>query len=516
MNTVIVAGGLGTRFKELSCFPKILLPTKEKDSILLEQLGYFSKWDKITIIVNEKFYAMVLNYIEVNNLTNVKVVASSNTNGSGNTIASVYNELPKKDVMFFWSDIVFERNAFERSEGFRIPNDEVIIYTSEEEKYRYLIEDGKVSNVSETYDGNIPGIFYINDISRVIPEVREQETDLVDFIIEAQNRGFIKKVTDKPLPAPIIEYRSLEDYKTILEMSNYKRAFAKLNNQWKITKNWEIDIFYMSNTAGYFEEQTDWAKARNYILHDAVEMVKCEHEYGSAYKLKNLTETDKLFVNCDDNTKEAAMDSLKEHIYNQKEITKEVSVLDMENIVDDLVDNAIHGLCDVSNLLLDKDPLDENTFENFRNYLKEKASELPVLNPIHGNLNQYTIVVDTITNDVKLLHHNGNIGFFGWQAIDEAAYNRIKTGIDMFMVDPVVYGDKCRIQAYWCYDLTRLAMVPYLHRVLNVLYVFAHLSDVATDVMKVNIMYDWIKFELDNLKNYDLNICDDGYIDEID
>jgi len=27
MNIVLVAGGLGTRFKELSVFPKILLPT---------------------------------------------------------------------------------------------------------------------------------------------------------------------------------------------------------------------------------------------------------------------------------------------------------------------------------------------------------------------------------------------------------------------------------------------------------------------------------------------------------
>ena len=42
MNIVIVAGGLGTRFKQLSVFPKILLPTKDNDSILNELLSGFT------------------------------------------------------------------------------------------------------------------------------------------------------------------------------------------------------------------------------------------------------------------------------------------------------------------------------------------------------------------------------------------------------------------------------------------------------------------------------------------
>ena len=41
MNIVIVAGGLGTRFQDLSVFPKILLPTKKYNSLLEQNYDVF-------------------------------------------------------------------------------------------------------------------------------------------------------------------------------------------------------------------------------------------------------------------------------------------------------------------------------------------------------------------------------------------------------------------------------------------------------------------------------------------
>lgn len=500
MNIIICAGGLGTRFKELSCFPKILLPTKEKDSILLEQMSYFSEWDAITLIVNEKYYAMTLNYVEANDLDNVRVVCSSNTNGSGNTIASVYDELPKNNVMFFWSDIVFERNSFERSAGFRKPTDEVVIYTSNDNKYRYNVKDGKVDNVSEDYNGNIPGVFYISDISKVIPEVRENETDLVDFIIEAQNDGSIKNIVSNPLPAPIIEYRSLEDYKEILGMNLYRKAFAKVNNQWNINKDW---IIYDKHSSIEWEEQRDWANARNYILNDAISMDIHRDMAGTFIKLNGLSDMNKLFVDLDEEDKKEALKSLEAHILIQKEISKESGTLELYKTVDELVDNAIHGYIGVCNMLLN-DALDKDIFEFFRKTLKKhicNTNDDGILHPIHGNINEYTMVVDEV-NYVRLIHHNNDIGFFGWQEIDEAAYNRIKIGIDDLMRQPIVYNDKSILSTYRCYDKTELESISWTHRILNVLYVLTHLNDVSTDVMKLNIMFDWVKFEVNNIYNY--------------
>ena len=109
MNVVIVAGGLQTRFNELSCFPKILLPSKDGTPILMKQLDYFDEANTISIVVNQKFAKIMRAYIEINHL-NVDVIVSNNTNGSGNTLASVYDDLPKKNILFFWSDILFDND----------------------------------------------------------------------------------------------------------------------------------------------------------------------------------------------------------------------------------------------------------------------------------------------------------------------------------------------------------------------------------------------------------------------
>lgn len=504
MNIVIVAGGLGTRFKELSCFPKILLPTKEKDSILLEQLEYFYN-DDVTIIVNKKYYNMVANYIEVNNIQNVKVVSSTNTNGSGNTIASVYSELPKKNVLFFWSDIVFERNAFARSDGFRKPTSDVVIYTSFDKKYRYLIdENNKVSNVSDTYNGNIPGVFYIQDISKVIPETREKETDLVDFIIEAQEDGSVKSVVAKPVPANIIEYRSLEDYKEILGMNDYKKAFAKLNDQWNIEGNttWKVDT--AANLIVQPKEHVRWSETRNYLLNDAIPcLYKEDHlNYITFFDLQPFSTTTKLLVNCEDRT--IPMQVLNKLLINQEMIHKEVSKETIEDKISIMVEDALTSLDSVADMLKPSidgfNTLPDDMFE----VIKSKLDGIMLnqdryyLTPFHGNLNPYTIAYNVITRDVKLIHHKDNEDFFGLPEIDRAAYYRIKVGIDDMMIDPLVYGES-DLSQYDCFDINKLNCIPTLYRIINLLYVMKYLKVLATDVMKVNIMHMWIKFEYANL-----------------
>ena len=74
-NIVIVAGGLGTRFNELSVFPKILLPTSTHNSILNEIQDSFCDYTgTMSLIINEKFYDMVDNYIKVNGIKNINLI----------------------------------------------------------------------------------------------------------------------------------------------------------------------------------------------------------------------------------------------------------------------------------------------------------------------------------------------------------------------------------------------------------------------------------------------------------
>lgn len=490
MNVIIVAGGLGTRFKELSCFPKILLPTKEYDSILLEQLEYF-KNDEVTIIINEKYYKMLLNYVGVNSL-NVHVVPSSNTNGSGNTIASVYEELPKKNVLFFWSDIVFEKNSFKRSGGFRKPNSEVVVYTSNDDKYRYLINDGVITNVSDSYNGNIPGVFFIKNLSHVISYPQQNEVDLVDLIIQSQQDEFIKNVTEEPLPANIIEYKSLEDYKEILGQNDYKKAFARLNNQWEINNDYTI------NNCNNYAEHLDWSTSRSYLNNDTFKLYYNTVSDQISFNEKDISSYD-LFVNCSNETKENALDNLANLICKEKLIQKQVSNEIIINELKQFVNNAFKSLDKIDSLLINKNDKINKIINKFYTYILDYFKDNTYICPTHYNINEYTILVNKYTYDVKLIHHKDGSNYFGIPEFDLASYYRIKSGIDELMRTPVVYLDESIYSTFKAYNTEMLKDIPLIYRLTNILQVISQLPTLGTDVMKVNIMYEWMCIEINNI-----------------
>ena len=64
-NIVIVAGGENTRFKEMSIFPKVLLPTLDYPSILSYNCDLFKDYN-IYLIINSRYYKMTEQYINKN------------------------------------------------------------------------------------------------------------------------------------------------------------------------------------------------------------------------------------------------------------------------------------------------------------------------------------------------------------------------------------------------------------------------------------------------------------------
>ena len=142
-NIVIVAGGLGTRFKELSVFPKILLPTSTHNSILNEIQDSFCDYiGTISLIINERYYDMVNNYIQVNNIKNINLIKSTKINGSLNSIMDVYEKLPKENILFVWSDLIFDKetsnfilNKCEETEK------DYIVFCYNKGEYRYNLND---------------------------------------------------------------------------------------------------------------------------------------------------------------------------------------------------------------------------------------------------------------------------------------------------------------------------------------------------------------------------------------
>ena len=202
MNVVIVAGGLGTRFKELSVFPKILLPTTNYPSIIHEDIERF-KNHNVYLIINDKFYLMTKNYLEINNL-NINLIRSINSNGSYNTIKAVYDKLPKENVLFVWSDLILNENLPE------FTNNTIVTYNG---NYRYMYKDNSIYNVKE-YNGNIPGIYYIDKLENIfsIPLDKFDNLDLVDVI-----KDNVTDFYEYQLKNGLKEYRDLSTYINVIK-----------------------------------------------------------------------------------------------------------------------------------------------------------------------------------------------------------------------------------------------------------------------------------------------------------
>ena len=251
-NIVIVAGGLGTRFNELSVFPKILLPTSTHNSILNEIQDSFCDYTgTMSLIINEKFYDMVDNYIKVNGIKNINLIKSTKINGSLNSIMDVYDELPKKNVLFIWSDLIFDKetSTFILDTCERIDKDYIAYRETIRKKVkvqgRYKKQSGGHGQYGDVWiefepcvsddlifeanvkNGNIPGIYYINNFEYVYNNLnklqKKDNLDLLDFIIndfEHTNSKLEKQIIEK-----LTEYRDLDTYIDILK--NHKRELTQ-------------------------------------------------------------------------------------------------------------------------------------------------------------------------------------------------------------------------------------------------------------------------------------------------
>ena len=198
MNIVIVAGGLGTRFDDLSVFPKILLPTKKYNSLLEQDYKVF-EGNNIFLVINEKYYNMTVNYCHVNNI-DVNIVKALNTNGSYNTILSIYDNIPHNDVLFVWSDLELDSIGNLNT----INEDTVITYKG---NYRFGIKDGKIS-LYKDYNGNIPGIYYIKSLDKYFTKYKLNEKDNFD-LVECLKDNSINSVEYKGI---IQEYKDKKTY----------------------------------------------------------------------------------------------------------------------------------------------------------------------------------------------------------------------------------------------------------------------------------------------------------------
>lgn len=492
MNVILLSGGLQTRFNELSCFPKILLPSKDGTPILMKQLEYFKDQNTVSIVVNEKFKNIMRAYVAINRL-NVDVIVSNNTNGSGNTLASIYNQLPKKNVLFFWSDILFDNDEFELDRKVNDEKDNCVIFTVADNKYRYKIEDGKIVNRSFAYDGNVPGIFWIKDISEVIPSKPVDENkDLIDIIQEKVNDGMITFVESK-INTKITEYKSLNEYKKIMSTSNQKELVlpSDLNVSYDEFEHMQV-IVDTDKEKNKLVLQDDWLTILYHTL-------GCK-QYQTSLPL-NVKEDSWTcdMINLEGYTYARKID-LTQVINDLSRYTVDVSLsMSVKFLLQEYNGKALLGYQKVSDLLENRRGFDyiQNLVDNGCNLLIDGLShDKWVLT--HGNINSHNVLAN-MSGSIKLINPVQRYpeSFYCHPIVDRSEAYMVEIGLD----------DALRKQL--TYKVDELPEMPKDVDVLVEAAIYLHLLGVlpifSKDIMKVNIIADYVIKGLSNLVNEYVN-----------
>lgn len=477
MNIIIVAGGLGTRFGKLSCFPKILLPTDRYDSILQEDLNLFNN---ITLIINEKFYDMVNNYCLVNNL-NIKIVSTNNCNGSYNTILSVYDEIPHDDVLFVWSDLIIRENVplFE--------NDTIITYNG---NYRYVYDDkSRKAILSSNYDGNVPGIYYIKDLNKYfnIELDSKDNLDLVDVLYDIDNYNINN----------LIEYRDIDTYKNIIKNNDID---TKLKTRFfnKITKDNGI-LYKEAIDKNYYKvinDEFNWYKTLNNNL---ICPKIYDNFYNGEYVTKFSMEFLEGYISLHKYIKKSGLDEIKviyENIQKNFDILHKNSIdVDIDTFKSDLkkeiIDKVIARCDKISHMLINYDK------QEMIDYLQKSYDALLKLYDgkyyfCHGDLNGSNVMVNPTTKQVKFIDPRGYFGntkLFGWKPYEYAKLLYCLNGYDDFNNLPQIYtiDEPIRLNCY--------GEIDYLNKdeykiLVGVIYI-ALAGYISQDIMKANISYEY-------------------------
>lgn len=489
MNVVIVAGGLQTRFKELSCIPKVLLPSDNGKTILERQYEYFDGMDTITLVVNEKFYEMTKGYVEVNHL-NVDVVKSSNTNGSANTLASVYDWIPKKNVLFFWSDILFEDDKFEVN----TPDESCVVYTVDDKCYRYSVENGKIVNRTLSYDGNVPGIFYLKNVSDVLSRnTADDNLDLIDLIKSKADEGMIT-VSEGKIDAKIVEYKSLEEYEKIMSKSD---VLTKFPTDIDITYDEDEDMVIESNSTVTDNKLVYWEDFASTLLHtvdcsDFTLNVKTEmREDTPHYKVPmSALEGYDVFDYKDDKQRSKLMEIANK----MSKYSVEVPLGKMVHFVlKEWNGNPIKSVTSVSKMLVGYDFVRLQTIVDKLSEMAMDNSDMGVFALTHGNINARNVMYNKTTDDMVLINPLSRLDnkMYAPMGVDDADLAITFHGIDEKLRHPIT-----QIEYPFSYDLQQDDDLTRALVILRLLSVICWFKD---DIIKMNAIYNYCIVEATKL-----------------
>ena len=494
-NIVIVAGGENTRFKEMSIFPKVLLPTIEHSSILAYDCQLFENYN-IYLVINNRYANMVKEYVNKTKL-NVNIIVSNNHNGSANTIKELIDELPNDDILFVWSDLILDKpgvNSIINSINNYDDNIYSNIIFTYNGKYRFEVKDNKINTT--TQGGNVPGIYYCKCLKDVISSKDMVFPDNFDYIEIFQHYLFDDFISYE-YKGDILEFRDLETYKEYYKPNDNLKTKTRFFNKMiihdgKLTKTCINYDFYklIDREIKWYNQCCEY----NYNNIPKIYSTNIDnHEFTMEY-LNDYQNIYEFIKDCNDEEFDIFMNTYINAINDLHNLKN--TYIDFYDAYEDYkieyYDKVIKRCNSISSILYN---YDENELKNILNKAFDKIIKLSgdIRNYcfIHGDLNGSNVMYNKTINDIKFIDPRGYFGKS--ELIGSGAYDFAKVAYCLSGYDDFNNG-KSMFTSEW-YDEPKI-LRKYTFKTNNELYyiivgiIWVALAEyISQDVFKANIAY---------------------------
>lgn len=504
MNVVIVAGGLGTRYEDLSVFPKVLLPTRHYSSVLEQMIKVFGYGSTLSLIINSKFYDMCRNYCDVNGLS-VNIIESKNSNGSYNTIKSVIDDIPNEDVLFVWSDLEIVDATFTK----RLNEDTIITCNGE---YRYFLEWDGYIKPSEGKRGNIPGIYYLKSLSEVFSVELDayDNFDIVDRFIQldkpikaldVSNNVYV--TTKKTLQVAIVEYRDKQSYidwmKSTEEVHNKTRFFNKIERCGN-KMLWKHAI--VESYKPLVEKEYLWYQTIEKIVNKKITPKIYKKYDGGGFIMEDLSDNyvtlHHYLTKCNPTDEDVihVYDSIFRNLSYFDEHKKSVYSKDIyDDLKEEILDKVIRRCENIKHMLInyDKDELERVLAETLKYCSDEVINGRNEAEYVlcHGDLNGSNIMVNPNTKNAMFIDPRGYFGFtkmYGPKCYEMAKLLYALNGYDDFNKKVQIYNQDTPQELPYISKISQLDRK--LYKVLVGVIWIALAGYISQDIMKANIAYE--------------------------
>jgi len=529
-NVVIVAGGLNTRMEDLSVFPKILFPLQESSSILAHDIEQF-EGKKVYLVINEKYYDMVVNYCLRNSLELEAIIEASNTDGSANTLKEISDKLPDKNTLLVWSDLIMEHFPMLESLA-KLTDKEHVIFT-QSGLYRFeAVEENDHHRVAIypiappkpedefTVCGNVPGIYFyknLPDFSK-IPE-NYHNYDYLEFIAEF----YSEEAELCSVGTSLIEFRDKEKFKEYYTKESEEHSIPRFFNTLQIDREKKT----LSKTC----TNPEYAHL----------IIKEQNWYGKV-KQAGFDGVPKVIggSNTNDNSRASITMELLDGYETASEYSKGKTQKEIKKMVEKIIERAeeLHKhTCPVEFIDVQEDYEEEFINKVFRrcdsikymliNYDREKLGRLlakacsvlyhskckigvmpnTTYSLIHGDLNGSNVMYNPKTEDVKFIDPRGYFGktkVYGPEEYDFAKILYFISGYDSFNKGRAIYNDWKFEQVLETWNIPDKLMTWYNWIILGIIWI-ALAQYIGQDIMKANLAYEHgmeiLENQLENSEN---------------